>query len=372
MNGGGFRTIATAPKTLSFNFLSKGPNTATCGSCLEEDGGASDATTTTSRVKGPFVQYDIDDNIGRVCWRVTCVNSVKGHTFKDSLLGPTGHIERMNVWTHLFGAAIYALYLLVRNVAVGRDHSLSNTLINVDGACLIVTFLVSSAYHVASANRFWSAVMRIGDYAGIYLGIAAGYLADLSLSTLNLAGVPWQAVADLWVAMAVMIVFFVVRRIQVPIDDTRMPYLSERCSIGLARSTNVDLDHSSLRAAAGSVMAFSWILTVPGALSTLEPDCGAAFVISHALGTLLLVAGMVLDNVVLYPDTHLPKNAAQRARLPCFCYNASEGIGGGWIFTSHAFWHVIATLSIVATSIGMEYIISTSRVLAPSPPTPAD
>ena len=150
-------------------------------------------------------QYEVEDT-SSICYRVTCVNRVKGKRFEGSLLGPTGHIERMNVWTHLLGALLYLLYIAVRvTLRGGERDTLSNTMVTVDAACLTVTFLISSAYHVASANWYWSAVYRIADYAGIYLGISSGYMADLSLSTLNLRGVPWQAVADPWFAMAAMV-----------------------------------------------------------------------------------------------------------------------------------------------------------------------
>lgn len=342
----------TLPDGLTFNSL-RGVDI--CSACAEEEDAPEDY----------FPQYEVDDT-SSICYRVTCVNRVRGRRFEGSMLGPTGHIERMNVWTHLLGALLYLIYIVVRVLLPGAEReTLSNTLVTVDSTCITVTFLVSSAYHVASANRYWSAVFRIGDYGGIYLGIASGYMADLSLSTLNLRDVPWQSVADLWFAMAAMVLFFVVRRVQLPVEKTRLAYLKDRCSLGLARSTNVDLEHSSLRAAAGVAMAFSWILAMPGGVSTLESDCSAVFVLSHVIGTLILVFGMALDNVLLYPDKWLKKKGERPG--PCVCYSDREGCGGGWIMTSHAFWHIIAILSIVSTSAGMEYVIVNSEALLHQP-----
>jgi hypothetical protein len=339
-----------------FNVLSKRSHemVPVCADC--------DYETESATEGGPkrFAQYEIGD-LNSIWCRVVCRNVNPNNKFEDSLLGPEGHIERMNVWTHLAAAGIYFLHLVIRPTYTDSRQSTTNSLVSLDSGALIVTFVISSAYHVYSANYFWSAVTRLGDYAGIYLSIATGYIVDLSISTNNLAGVPWQAVADVWIAMAFMVAFFVVRRIVTPISETRLAYLEDRCSLGLARNTNVDLEHSSLRAAAGVVMAFSWILTIPGGFVVLEQDCELAFFLSHIIGTVILVAGMALDNVFLYPDVWFKKKGTPPTR--CVCYNSKAGCGGGWIMTSHALWHIISVFATLSTTIGLEYVILNSDVL---------
>tara|TARA_B110001452_G_scaffold267638_1_gene278732 strand:- start:61 stop:1119 length:1059 start_codon:yes stop_codon:yes gene_type:complete len=341
----------------NFKFNVIGKQTPICADCeLDEEESAS--------LNGPtrFAQYEVDD-IRSIWCRVLCVNRHPTKQFPGSLLGPTGHIERMNVWTHLFAAVVYLLHASIRPSIYGDEMaSLTNTLVTVDSVCLVATYVISSTYHVYSANYFWSAVTRLGDYAGIYLSIASGYLVDLSVATVNLTGVPWQSVADLWIAMAAMVLFFVVRRTQLGIDETRLPYLQDRCTLGLARSTNVDLEHSSLRAAAGSIMILSWILTMPGAFHNLESGDAVVFLVTHIIGTAILVSGMVLDNVFLYPDTWFKTKGAAPTR--CVCYSKREGCGGGWIMNSHALWHLIAFFSTVSSTIGLEYIVSRSEVFA--------
>jgi predicted membrane channel-forming protein YqfA (hemolysin III family) len=309
-----------------------------------------------------FDQYEIKDT-SRICWRVLCVNEVTGKKINASLLGPTGHLERMNAWTHIAAAFIYLLYACIRPSIYGSYRSsTTNDLATAAAAALVATYFISSSYHVASANKFWSAVWRIGDYGGIYAGIAAGYLVDLSAATRNLNGVPWQSIADMWIASAAMVIFFVVRRVTTPIDETRMPYFSQLCSVGLARYTNVDLEHSSLRAAAGSTLVFSWILIIPGSFVTLEPTCAGVFLGSHIMSTLVLIMGMFLDNVLFYPDKWVTeRNGAPSA---CACYSSQKGVLGGWMMTSHAWWHVIAFLATMCNSIGVEFVVATSDVLS--------
>jgi hypothetical protein len=181
------------------------------------------------------------------------------------------------------------------------------------------------------------------------------------VSVPNLDGAPWQASADIFVAMAVMVGFFVMRRAKLDIDDTRKPYYANKCSLGFARHTNVDLEHSALREAGGVAMAFAWVLCIAPAFSSLELDCAWFFCGSRFVGTSILIFGMVFDNVVAYPDAwiHGPKSELPR----CVCYSRRRGVGGGWICTSHALWHWLALLSTVVTSVGTEYAISNSDIL---------
>lgn len=308
-----------------------------------------------------FPQYEITD-IRNIWCRVLCVNRVAGKNFSGSLLGPTGHLERANAWTHLAGAAIFFAWFLARPLAYnGSKASTSNSLVSFDVFCVFITLFISTVYHVYSPNRFWSAVARLGDYAGIYLSLCSGYLADLSISTVNLRGVPWQATVDVWLGGAIIVAFFVVRRVFLPIEDTRKPYFANKCTFGFARSTNVDLEHSSLRAAGGVVLAFSFILSFPGAIYNLEFNNSVIFVATHAAGVAILVMGMAIDNVFLYPDSW--KQTDEKPNR-CVCYSSREGCGGGWILNSHAIWHLVSLLSIIVTSAGLEAVVAGSGVLS--------
>ena len=62
---------------------------------------------------GNLKQYEVND-LGRIWWRVVCVNEIADPPTK-SVVGPTGHLERLNVWTHVAGALLYAFYIPLRD-----------------------------------------------------------------------------------------------------------------------------------------------------------------------------------------------------------------------------------------------------------------
>ena len=337
---------------LKFDILDEGDlKSLECVECDEQD----------TNHDGTFPQYEIDD-VRNIWCRVLCVNRHPTKSFRASFLGPTGHLERMNAWTHILGAVLYFGYGFVRLLIYGGSrNSLSNSLVTLNSFAIVATFGISTIYHVYSANRFWSSITRLGDYFGIYLSISTSYLADLSIVTTNLQRVPYQAVADLWIASGFMVGFWAVRRATMSIDETRKPFMADRCSLGLARSLNVDLEHSSLRAGAGVALAFSWILVIPAGMNTLEADCALVFFACHVVGTLILVLGMALDNMMMFPDVYLNQRDAKQPK--CVCYDPRPGACSGWIMTSHAMWHIIALMATVTTSVGVEYVIGNSDVL---------
>lgn len=324
-----------------------------------------------------FQQYEIDNveccSTRGIWYRVLWRNRVYKYdkmgrptsllTFKGSLLGSTGHLERMNAWSHLFAAMLYLAYLPVRLYAtpMGQETSLSSTLAAVSYASFVGTFASSVVYHVYSPNYRMSAATRILDYLGIYAGIACGALSDLSTTTLNLNGVPAQSVADIFCGGVLLVAFFVVRRVVLPIEETRRPVLRQKCSLGFGRMANVDLEHSSLRAAAGVALAFGWILMIPGAFETLELDCAWMFAGSRFVGTGVLVVGMAWDNIVAFPDAWYDSDEPP-GRFACWDDSSTPGCGG-CVVSSHTLWHFLALLSTVVTSVGTEYVIAESEVL---------
>lgn len=350
---------AVVPRSFTFDLLRKTEDL--CAPC-DEEGFISTDSGVGKQMR--FLQYEVEQ-IKDIWYRVVCVNDVglSKRAAAKSYLGRTGHIERANVWTHLLATAIFATYCCARPfVEAVNPGSLSSTLAAASYASFVVTFLSSSTYHVYSANSYWSSRTRMLDYFGIYLGISTGTLSDLSTVTLNLKDTPWQSIADVWIGMGVIVVFFAVRRARLSVEQTRLPYLAGKCSLGFARSTNVDLEHSSLRATAGVAMAFAWVQMIPGAFETLELDCAWVFSSSRFVGTGVLIAGMVLDNLILYPDLWFENDNAPPTA--CVCYSNKEGCGGGWICTSHALWHVFALFSTLTTTVGTEYVIATSALLA--------
>ena len=161
-------------------------------------------------------------------------------------------------------------------------------------------------------------------------------------------GIPVQAYLDIWFAMFALVAFFGVRRLTLSIEETRLSYFNSKCNLGLVEKTNADLEHSSLRAGAGFIMALSWILAVPLAFSTIEAANAHVLLWSHVVGTAILIAGMAIDNVFMFPDEIV--QADSRSRL-CLCYSNREGCGGGFVFNSHALWHVVSVFATLATTV---------------------
>lgn len=305
-------------------------------------------------------QYDIND-LSQIWYRVVCVNRIPGKLFEGSILGPTGHLERASVWVHLVAAVAYLVHALVRySVYSGSvKDSLSNRLVTTNSIALVLTFAISSIYHVYSPNPFWSAVTRQFDYMGIYLSIGTSYAADLSAATLNMKDIPPQAYLDIWFAMAALVAFFGIRRFTLSVEETRLWYFNTKCNLGLARKTNADLEHSSLRVAAGFIMAMSWILIIPLAFTNIESENAAVLLWAHVLGTVLLISGMAIDNIFVFPDELVKTSGGPT----CMCYSDRDGCGGGFVFNSHALWHVISVCATISTTMGLEIVIANSRKL---------
>lgn len=325
---------------LTFDFLKQQPNI--CGDCEDDD--------------GTFPQYEIRD--AREAWYRVLIRNEVDDPPQGSLLGPEGHIERCSVATHLLAAALMFLYVAVRPaLPFFGAESTSNDLAVWSYVLLALCYFVSAVYHVYSPVRLWSAVTRLFDYAFIYVALASGLVADLSLVTNHLRDVPWQAYGDTCISAAILTGFFVFRRTQLPIEQTRVSYFRNKCALGFARHTNVDLEHSSLRAAGGLCLMFAWVLNVASAFKTLPPDCAAVFVATRIGAAVVLVAGMYFDNNVLFPESFLEKNNENQGCMRCF-HDSKAGCGHGWVLNSHALWHLVAFVSATVGVAGREYVVS--------------
>jgi hypothetical protein len=296
------------------------------------------------------------------------------HSHFPYYLGETGHIERMNVYTHAAAAALYASYFTLRSArpwSAFVDASTSSGLLSLlAGWSLVFTFVCSTVYHVYSANPVAAAVARLVDYFGIYTSLVFCSLLDASITTLNLRNVHPNTVVDCVVGSVVLMLFFVYRRRVLQTADTWKMSLGDQCSQGLVRFQHVDLEHAGLRVSAGLVLAFQWTQFLPAAYENLEHECAWLFAAAHVVGTAILVVGMAWDNMFVYPDAYLKEGGKA---LPGCCY--SRGRKGhlctGWILTSHALWHIISLASTVVTTVGTEYVIATSGVLAEASDGPA-
>ena len=138
----------------------------------------------------------------------------------SSLLGPTGHYERMSFWTHFLGAFVFAAYAIVRQILVRDDARLADGLTSAAAWTISAVFLTSSLYHCTAPDLNFAMVTRVLDYAAIYIGITVTTTADIAVATRGFVNVPAQTIVDLPASALILIVFFVWRRSRLPGEST--------------------------------------------------------------------------------------------------------------------------------------------------------
>lgn len=278
------------------------------------------------------------------CWRVLFSNPPKGNQATRervakkrlaSFIGPEGHIERMCAWTHLVGAVGYFLFAAVRPV-VGLDTtSLAGKLSTYSSVVVAVVFAVSTGYHTLGTVRWLAPAMRMFDHGAIDLGLAVAAITDMAIVTLDFQNVPWQTMVDAIGVSVVILIFFMYRRIVLPREDTEVAWGD--CRLGLFRLQHADFEYSALRSSSYVVLSFGFVSLIPAAWRNLTDSASSIIIVSNGLALLLLIAGLLLDNVLVWPDL-LYQDAGKRngKKPPWLCHNKECGC----MMTSHSWWHV--------------------------------
>ena len=290
--------------------------------------------------------YEIKDP-KQAYWRVLIEHKTPGSR-KDSVVGPTGHLERANAWTHMIASVAFAVYALVRPWVFDM-HSLTAQLSGVAVIVSAATFAVSVTYHVYSPVRGCAPIMRNFDHLAIYAAMATSAVADSSLVTKDFDGIPFQTIADPLLAASAAGAYFTIRRIMVPVDETRDYIFKDACSLGLFRIFHSDLEHAPLRRVAAGSLAFVWILMVPPAFNNLTVEASGVWLSGVLTASVLLMAGVILDNVY-GPDKAFA--AGQTDYLACTCAQSKKL---GFVMTSHAWWHVISVVGTVLAVVAREF-----------------
>jgi predicted membrane channel-forming protein YqfA (hemolysin III family) len=269
---------------------------------------------------------------------------------EKSLLGKYGHLERANAWTHLVPCIILLLFSFARPWLLGAT-SISDQLALASIIFSSITFAVSTVYHVHSTVPGMAASTRTLDHASIAISLACASIADLCMVTKDFQDVSFQAWLDPMLGALVLILYFGIRRLFVPKDETRQTaYDGEGCTLGLYRIFHSDLEHAALRAAGSASLTLSWVLFIPSAFIHLDTDPAVIWVVGAGIGTMLLVFGIILDNTGVVDDVLLQNKHVG----PCSCNSKPLGC----IFNTHALWHVIATAGAVSSIFAREYGIA--------------
>ena len=204
-----------------------------------------------------------------------------------------------------------------------------------------LTFFASTLYHVSTPDDDWAKIGRQLDFLAIYFGVTVAFTADLCLVTREFSNTPLVSIIDLPIAATCIGLFFAYRRWSLPGDVT---IVSEfQCSrVGMYRRWHSDLDHTAIRQASTlTIGLFSFCLTP--ALFKNIPFAEAVIALQVA-GFLIVLGGMVLDSVLVWPDKTVQKDS----------WAAWSGFG--CVITAHSLWHVAATLAGVCAVVAREIV----------------
>lgn len=294
---------------------------------------------------------------------VAISNDVTGRPGMISkLLGPTGHYERLSFWTHFVGAFVFAIYALVRQILVRNDARLAGGLTSAAAWTIAAVFLTSSLYHCTAPDLNFAMVTRVLDYAAIYIGITVTTTADIAVATRGFVNVPAQTVADLPVAAATLIVFFVWRRGMLPGETTwtKSEITSQSrdgCLLarGLFSFGHRDLAHIQMRQSTSLLLFANYFMSVPAAMAVLGHGVAHVVLALQVSGFVTVAMGMAIDRVFEWPDGHLVEGS-----MTCLSCPSDGRWPWGAVLNSHAVWHIVALVSAALTCVSREYALAHS------------
>lgn len=321
-----------------------------------------------------MIGKDVDaytiNNATEACWRVLWSNPPKGspNTRRRiaekrrnfSLLGENGHIERANAATHLLGAALFAIFAVARPWSGLESSSMAGVLCTVSAVLVVLVMGVSTTYHTLSGVRALSPYVRTLDHGAIYLSLGVATTTDAALATLGFDNVPWQTAADGALVAGVLLSFFLFRRLVLDPEFTEIGWGS--CKMGLFRFQHSDYSFGAARSAGYLILSTTPILISGAAHHNLEPDAFIAVFMANTTSLVLLIAGLLLDNILIFPDMAYKRLAErygpERALNPPWCVRMhSQRLG--CLCSSHSLWHVLSLLAVVVQTCGREFALST-------------
>ena len=276
----------------------------------------------------------------------------------SKLLGPTGHYERLSFWTHFVGAFVFAIYAIVRQILVRNDARLAGGLTSAAAWTIAAVFLTSSVYHCTAPDLGFAMVTRVLDYGAIYIGITMTTTADIAVATRGFVNVPVQTIADLPVAAASLIVFFVWRRLRIPGESTWTKHeitsrSKDGCLLGrgLFSYGHRDLAHIQMRQSTSLLLFGAYFMVVPAAMEVLGHGVARVVLALQVSAFVTVALGMAIDRVFEFPDGNLVEGSMTCLACPNTC---------GAVLNSHALWHLVAMVSAGLTVASREYALAYS------------
>jgi hypothetical protein len=261
-----------------------------------------------------------------MCWSVLFHNDT-GFKHPGSLLGDYGHIERLSAWVHLVGGIGFLVYAVLRPLAITDEHTIAESLATSAAGAVAFAFLSSTVYHVTAASKTLTVWTRQLDYIGIYTALAVGCVADFAIATRGFENVSILSVVDGPLACTVTAVFFLIRRALISADETWDTYLGG-CTLtfGLMRRGHLDLDHTGTRQSTSFLLAISYFVTIPSLFTNFGTRNATTILLLELGCLLLLVVGMLVDNLIVFPDKALSEGRGPNFLVckPCGCIGYAQ------------------------------------------------
>lgn len=293
----------------------------------------------------------------RVLWynppRVASVGDANAHRLVNahSLLGKEGHIERSNVFTHLAAALVFAVYAVARRAFV-QNKTISSDLAQAVVLSGAITFWVSTIYHTQSGTLSVQPWFRVLDHTSIVMTLSLSNTADLALSMATFENESYHTFLDPVLAFVAAVMLFIVIRVSNSIDETT--WAGGSCPLGLFQIHQSDGAFKHARPQAYLCLALYFVLHQGVAFERLR--LAAVALVVQIVSFVLLLSGMLLDNVVQFPDRQFPLYASTD-RKPCW-YGLLHSKRCGCVCHSHAMWHVLAFVSAAVLVLGRDLILN--------------
>ena len=254
------------------------------------------------------------------------------HSGRSALLGPTGHCERFNAWSHLVAFVAFAAFAALRQA--GSPKSVAGAMTSAAAWSAASVFFASALYHITAPDKEFSRVSRFVDFLSIYTSIVLTSSADLAVVTKGFEEVPLVAIVDVPLAGLAVAGFFLLRRWHLASSATWVENHSHAHEHGLFCRHHDDMHHQPLRSSTSLTLTFSFVLAFPVAYTNL-PGVASLFVFFQLVAFLVVLCGMVMD-------THFSFNSRLlQGSLRCFAFPAR-----GFVINSHGLWHVLSVLSV--------------------------
>jgi len=281
-----------------------------------------------------------------MCWGCCTLESSK-HPM--SFLGDFGHLERFSAWSHLIFGIAFFTYAIVCTCRFTEDRTSESWAI-AGAFSTSATFFSSTIYHVTTPDAAISVWTRQLDFLTIYTSLSINSVADLAAVTRGFVNIPVVSIIDIPLAASCLAIFFLYRRSWLTREETLITEFAG-CTLetGLFRVWHGDGEHGPLRQAGSLAIAIFVFSATPAILSQLDGDHAGIILALQISAFSIVLFGMVLDSVLVWPDRSL----ARGAKIPCVSFKYC-GCG----ISSHGIWHVLAGVAAVMAVVAREYALA--------------